>query len=108
MAILPSKSGHVYLIRCQQYYKIGISKHINSRSWETDNPFPIEIIGVFPSQMMHRTERRLHEMFRRFHHRGEWFTLTPACVEWFLSIEDIDQEAAQWGHRSTQQLIGAF
>ena len=108
MSILFPKEGYVYIIRCEHYYKIGVSKQIESRKWETDNPFPIEIIRVFPSQTMRRTEMRLHEMFRRFLHRGEWFVLTPACVAWFLTVDDIDEAASRWGHGPTQRLIEAF
>lgn len=82
--------GYVYILRCEHFYKIGVTKRPESRSWETDNPFDLEIVRLFPSRDMRRAESRLHAMFSRFHHRGEWFVLPEACVAWIQTIADID------------------
>lgn len=40
---------YLYLIKCQQYYKIGVASDVESRlaQLSTDNPFPLKVEIVY-------------------------------------------------------------
>lgn len=78
--------GFIYFVRCERYIKIGFSDKPQARvkSFETSNPFPCEFLGSVPGGMM--DERALHERFRQWHHRGEWFYIPPLLLH---TIDDL-------------------
>src|SRR4051794_4224818 len=41
--------SYIYLLQCQQFYKIGVSHNPAKRSWDTDNPFDLVIVKTWPS-----------------------------------------------------------
>lgn len=89
---LKDRTGFVYVVRCMQYYKIGITKDMESRAkgWQTDNPFDLEVITVFRSDRASAYERALHTRFRRYHHRGEWFQLPESEIQILVAAESIE------------------
>jgi hypothetical protein len=65
----------VYFIQCGDYIKIGVSKDPEKRrkSMETSNPYPLTLLKVDKEN----SEEYWHEVFKEFHHRGEWYKMTP-------------------------------
>ncbi len=72
-----SKIGYIYIIKCEQYYKIGQSVDPAKRiiSFSTDNPFGITIIRIAKVLDRFKVERCLHRSFQQKRHSGEWFLL---------------------------------
>jgi hypothetical protein len=74
---------NLYLIKCNEYYKIGIANDLQSRlaSLQTGNPYPlvVEFCFQFPNAAI--VEKVLHQRFANVRELGEWFKfLTPDMV----------------------------
>ena len=80
----------IYLLKCHQYYKIGVAKDVKARlaGIQTGNPYPVELVEKF--EVVYSAagylENLFHNTFYRFgcHVRGEWFELSPGKVKVFL------------------------
>ena len=72
---------HIYFVRCGAFVKIGHSGSVAFRmkTMRTGNPYELELLALLRGH--EETERALHEMFRRQHHRDEWFKLTKPIKE---------------------------
>ena len=78
-------------MRDSQYYKIGISKDVNSRlsSIQTGNPRTVEYIYSTPLGGKALTiEKLLHKHYRRFNTSGEWFLLQEEEVSELIEFLD--------------------
>ena len=84
------RPGSVYIVQCEQYFKIGSSFTPNVKRFQTDNPLPVKMRFIFPSRAMRTVERALHQRFVAYHHRDEWFILPPDVIAWLDSVTDID------------------
>ena len=68
----------VYILRCNNYYKIGHTKVGISRRidyLQMGNPYPIELVLAVLTDKAKVLEIALHEHFKFRHVRGEWFEL---------------------------------
>lgn len=85
--------GSVYVVRCQEYYKIGRSTvpYERAKQIQVDSPHPVELIHVMPNQNRLRAEKYLHHRFATHRHAGEWFALPDDAVAWLRGVGDIDQ-----------------
>ena len=87
------RSGSVYIVRSQNYYKIGQTRTSVLHRVETlqiGNPHKIEIVFVILTNKYKELETKLHEHFKHRHFRGEWFELEPEDekeIEDFLTKE---------------------
>lgn len=82
------KRGFVYFVACGDFIKIGFTRNDVSRrirSLETSNPFPITLIRSVPATPLF--ERTLHERFRKFHHRLEWFRREAELLEFIATFD---------------------
>lgn len=79
----------VYLIRCNQYYKIGISSNIDGRLRQIDTGIPYEIILEHCMYGDRRTcvelESALHRKFYKKRKKGEWFSLYKDDIDYIKS-----------------------
>jgi hypothetical protein len=68
---------YLYLIKCQQYYKIGVANDVQSRlaQLSTGNPFELEPVTVCGFDNASAVEAVLHQRFESRRVRGEWFDL---------------------------------
>lgn len=81
----------VYLIHCPSldFYKIGVSKNINTRinQLQTGSPYPIELKKSFETDFAFKIESALH---RRFSSKKTNIDNDAISGEWFnLSIQDV-------------------
>lgn len=69
---------YLYLIKCQQYYKIGVASDVESRlaQLSTGNPFPLEVKIVYEFDNAEIVERAIHQKLKNKRVRGEWFELS--------------------------------
>jgi hypothetical protein len=67
------KQQHLYIVRCGEFFKIGVSDNPERRikDLETSNPFPIEVLYIGHNEG--HEEKLWHDIFEHRHHRGEWF-----------------------------------
>lgn len=90
--------GYLYIVRCNNYYKIGISLLPEQRInlIKTDNYQPVETIAIYKSKDIKGLEEGLHEVLAEegFHERGEWFKLNHKHIGVLLElIEDVVKES---------------
>lgn len=66
---------YVYLIQCNEFYKIGIASDMARRLAELQigNPYPLKVVAYFRFDNPGAIESRLHLRFHRNAHGGEWF-----------------------------------
>ena len=79
-------SGYIYLVRCKgfEFYKIGISKtSVEHRlsSLQTGCPFDLEVLHIGYANSYKSIEVLLHNKYREYNHRGEWFELNDNQVK---------------------------
>jgi hypothetical protein len=77
------KGDYLYIIKCDIYYKIGITSNIESRlnSLQCGNPFELEIVCAFRVKNANKLEKALHSGLKIFNHKREWFILDLDFVE---------------------------
>ena len=82
---------YVYIIKCQDCYKIGKATNAGSRLKELQvgNPYKLELIKVFKVDDGLRFEGVLHNLFYAKNIRGEWFKLTQ---EDLAKLDSMDTE----------------
>ena len=87
---------YLYVLECEQYYKIGKSNNpkIRFTAIRTANPFevkPVICIFSYDKNKIHLLEKQLHQRFVRIKHRNEWFekidTIKEAVI---LKVNDKD------------------
>ena len=75
----------VYLLKCENYYKIGTASSLKTRlnTIQTGNPYEVKVVTYSDYlSNAYKVEARLHTAFKHKHVRGEWFA---------LDSEDIDE-----------------
>lgn len=67
------RQQHLYMVKCGDYFKIGVSDNPKRRikDFESSNPFPIEVLYIGENEG--HEEELWHNIFAHRHHRGEWF-----------------------------------
>lgn len=81
---------YLYLIQCQQFFKIGIANDVEGRlaQLSTGNPFELKVLAVYGFSNAESVERSLHQRFANTRARGEWFSLDDRDL---LDVEQICQ-----------------
>ena len=76
--------AYVYLFKCYNRYKIGISKNIERRLIQLQNntPFPVEYIYAEKMFYARKCEKLLHIHYKKNRRKGEWFE---------FSLQEIDK-----------------
>jgi prophage antirepressor-like protein len=85
-----NNAGFVYLVRAvtSTHYKIGKSRHPYKRlsSLQTGSPLELIIIERIFSMEYQKLELLLHEYYRDYWIRGEWFDFPDECVNQFAAV----------------------
>ena len=84
----------VYLLKANNFYKIGITKNKVSnrvKGLQTGCPFKIEIFDTFETRNDLAVENALHKIFRNKGTYGEWFELLNEDIEKLYSTIDYIQ-----------------
>lgn len=78
----------VYLFRCLDRYKIGVSKDVNRRLAQFRNlPFSIKLVSKSkPILNAYVMESDLHSMCERYRIIGEWFHLPQDMADYLSDI----------------------
>lgn len=80
-------NGYVYIFKCADKYKIGMSKNVEHRIKQLDNrPFPCELIYKSDAtKYYYEVEQEIHLKYSKYKIDGEWYELSE---ETLLSIID--------------------
>ncbi len=74
-----SKKTHLYVIKCNEFYKIGVSTELPDRlsNIKVHNPYDVSIVFAYevPQGFAYEVESLFHSLFAAKKHRGEWFLL---------------------------------
>jgi hypothetical protein len=90
------QSGHVYLLRRNELYKIGLTvgsveqraRQIEREQLPTGHQGSIEIVHVIQSNNIQELEQFLHNLFSNKHSHNEWFALTDEDVVYIRALGD--------------------
>ena len=76
--ITENKKMFLYIIKCNEFYKIGISYEPYCRidNMQTSNPFKLELIFKKQFNNVLKIEKELHKLFINKREIGEWFKLS--------------------------------
>ncbi len=89
------KKKVVYIIKCQNFYKIGITNDIKERlvALQTGNPFEISLVKTY--DLPKSFETTVHELLTdaKYHERGEWFRFTDGGMEAIIELFDHCEKA---------------
>jgi len=75
--------GYIYILECEGFYKIGLSKNVERRKKQLDfTPFKSKIIFKSPlMEDIYSVEEQLHIFYEKKRVKGEWFKLSPEDIE---------------------------
>lgn len=78
--------GGVYFLQMKDAFgpiKIGYSADIRHRRFDllVGMPYELELLGYLPGRTMYH-EKKLHERFKAYHMRGEWFSPGPRLIDY--------------------------
>jgi hypothetical protein len=81
----------IYFLRCEvtKIVKIGITGNINSRltNLKVGSSTPLVLIGTIPGSSS--MEHKIHAVFSKYRHHGEWFRLSLKTVLKFIESQRI-------------------
>lgn len=68
---------YVYVMKCEDFYKIGIASRLDDRlnQIQTGNPFQVSIVFGLKHKKADEIETKLHEIFLTKRVKREWFAL---------------------------------
>lgn len=77
------KVNYLYLLKCNEYYKIGVSDNIQCRidALQTGNPYKISLKYKWLPKDAYRAEKIIHEVLKHKNHRSEWFILDDIDIK---------------------------
>jgi hypothetical protein len=86
--IIPCVQGFVYLLAGGGYHKIGQSVLPARRKTELNGilPFSLVQLHIIAVRDMDIAEQYLHQRYKEFHVKGEWFRLSDEAVSEFCSF----------------------
>lgn len=82
-----NRDGYVYLVKLDKHYKIGIAQDPKSRLKEfTLLPYELEYITTAYVNNYAQVEKDLHEKYKSYRVRGEWFELNNQQVKEIVDL----------------------
>jgi len=74
-------SGFVYILKCENRYKVGYSKDVNKRIKQLDTrPFKLELIYKRYSECAYDIEQRIHKQLWAFRVENEWYDIKESLL----------------------------
>lgn len=70
--------SYLYIIKCQDYHKIGIANDVESRLSQlaTGNPYRLDVVVTYEFENAEVVEKAIHQRYKDKRKRGEWFELS--------------------------------
>lgn len=81
-------SKYIYLLKCNNYYKIGITDNYNDRRrrYVTENPYVLDDVYVGRVYGATKIEGLIKSCFRHKNIRGEWFEFSDRDIRYLTDI----------------------
>jgi|SRR6185369_4196111 len=83
-----AKSQIIYIVKCNEFYKIGITDDIRRRmiALQTGNPYELKLVKTY--RAVSSFEELIHTILTKAkqHVRGEWFQPDTASLELIMEI----------------------
>ena len=78
----------IYLIKCNEYYKIGRAKNVRDRFFglQSSNPHELHVIDAWNVENAEELEMSLHLNFQNKSVRGEWFLFDDEDIKKIYTI----------------------
>lgn len=88
---LASSTGFVYLVKCNEFYKIGVAASVPFRlsTMQVGCPYLLTLVTSWLCTDPGAEEDRLHELFSQYRVRGEWFKIPSETVELLAAYQDL-------------------
>jgi len=69
---------YLYIIRCNEFYKIGVASDVQTRlaQLQTGNPHRLEVVRYYEFVSPEPVEKSIHQKFSAKRGNGEWFLLS--------------------------------
>ena len=85
---LEQKSGYLYVVECNGYYKIGHTTELENRMAELQvgNPHELKVICAKKLLEPRELETALHGLYERKKVRGEWYKLAKEDVKYLKNL----------------------
>lgn len=79
-------AGHVYLVQCNEFTKIGFAYDVPARvcNLQIGCPYELKLLGTIACLDPVVVEEELHAIAERYRVRGEWFKLPPEMLAGFV------------------------
>lgn len=93
--------GFIYVFKCNEFYKIGISGNVENRFQVIDKSIPFEMSVDYKSPEFiyinkGKIEKHLHKEFKAKRIKGEWFKLNKSDLNKIKNIIADDYLMEQW------------
>ena len=96
--IKATPDGYIYLVKCENKYKIGVTKNIKQRLKQLDTrPFNLEVIKTTSKiKNVYQVEKELHNKLKPYRITGEWYDLDKsACSVVIKCLEGLERIAEE-------------
>lgn len=82
------KGKFLYLIKCNEFYKIGIAYNLDNRlnSLQCGNPYEIDLVFAVKCTDALEVEKLLHINFKEKWHFREWYKLEDTDVQFIKNL----------------------
>lgn len=86
------RHSSIYLIECHDFVKVGIADKPASRLIELQVgcPYELRLLASFAVRQSAAAERRLHELWKQYEVRGEWFRPPAGELAWAVNAHTFD------------------
>jgi hypothetical protein len=97
-----SMPDYLYLIKCNEFYKIGSTNNVSARvdQLQTGNPYPLIVDSYYKFDYADSVERCLHSKFKNKRVSGEWFNLENDDLQMLATICNLLD-----GEKCTQEIV---
>lgn len=94
----------VYFVRAGDFIKIGMATNVwrrvqGSTTWNPHEPIPMGWLHTPYEESAYTLERKLHQIYAQYRHRGEWFHAHPTLVH-FIETRSLPWPEGPWWHQS--------
>lgn len=84
--------AYLYVLQCQNFVKIGVSKTPNRRikQLQTGNPYKIYLLLNLKVEDAYQAENFFHKKFKNQNSMGEWFEVNSEIKQWVIDMKQYE------------------
>ena len=87
------RPGFIYFIQCHDFIKVGYAENVPVRliALQTGCPYELKLIKSIKTDDVEGDERKVHQHWKRYEIRGEWFQVPEGELLVLAGSETIDE-----------------